>query len=580
MVIGGINVSNLSDIGKKHVLDVCNALNCYLKGETIVVYEELVQETVKYIMELYPNVKIVSNKFETNQPDFNPDLILTLTNGIDIKVNLFRIKGNAAIQPKNIGAKSFLEKYFLSEKLQSNFNEYFAKEYEFYLQSIIDIKGFRNVYDKVKELKRKVLARYPKFEDEINPLRKNFLFNLREYCFHLLKVEFNEGTPGIKYAFKTLMLIDSINIITRSTKENKCLFVEQWKSTLAENQGIHIYKKGNDKIGIRFGTEALTIRFKFESNPASAIKLATSYENFPAEDGLVHKNMKSIKLFEGLIEKHEQTNKKDDSNAVGKCNEAMIYYRILESEPKIQQVDEEEFKLMIKDYSPLVSLRTLLDIKQSSTKAVEKINEYLQGKYHTYKIEAIQLVPESYLEDRLDTSDLKIILRVNEQYIEENISIKAISKSNAKITVKNPGAGTILGPLYFDVGSLKVVTDDVRDKFKQDQLTRYQSLEVISAALGESLMVASQKNLQKGLAAIRGTSTTIITNYKKDKSMILEHEVVRGEVEVFPKTPTNIQTTLRWNGKQEELSLRIKFGSGEQHGWSSVKLACEYRVEV
>lgn len=571
-------LNKLSAIGKKHVLDVCSALNCCLKCESIVAYDELVQETVKYIIELYPNIRIVSNKFETEQPDFNPDLLLTLTNDIDIKVNLFRIKGKAAIQPKNIGAQSFLAKYFLSEKLQGNFNENFAKEYEFYLQSILDIKGFRNVYDKVTELKRKVSARYPKFEDEINPLRKSFLFNLREYCFHLLKAEFNEGTPGIKYAFGTLMMVDSINIITRYTGENKCLFVEQWKSTLNENQEIHIYKKGNDRIGIRFGTEALTIRFKFESDPASSIKLATSYENFPAEDGIVHKNMKSIKLFEGLVEKHEQINKKDDSNAVGKCNEAMVYYRILETDPKIQQVDEEEFKLLLDVYSPFVSRKTLLNIKQSSTKAVEKINEYLQGKYQTYKIEAIQLVPESYLDNRLDTSDLKIILRVNEQYIEESLSIKAISKSNAKITVKNPGAGTILGPLYFDIGSLKPVTDEVRDKYKQNQLTRHQSLEVISAALGESLQIANQKNLQKGLAAIRGTATTIITNYTKDKSMILEHNVVRGEVEVFQNTPTTIQTTLRWNDKQEELSLRVKFGSGKQHGWSSVKLACEYRI--
>lgn len=570
-------MSKLSDIGKKHVLDVSNALNAYLKDESIVVYDELVQETVKYIMELYPSIRTVSNKFETEKPDFNPDLLLTLTNGKDIKVNLFRIKGKAAIQPKNIGAKSFLAKYFLSEKLQGNFNEYFAKEYELYLQSILDIKGFRNVYDKVTELKRKVSARYPNFEDEINPLRRSFLFNLREYCFHLLKAEFNEGTPGIKYAFKTLMLMDTINIITRYTKGNKCLFVEQWVSILNENQEIYIYKKGNDRIGIRFGTEALTIRFKFESNPVSSIKLATSYEKFPVEDGIVHKNMQSIKLFEGLIEKHEQINKKDDSNAVGKCNEAMVYYRILETDPKIHQVDEEEYKLLLGRYSPSVSSKTLLNIQHSSTKAVAKINEYLLRKYLTYKIEAIQLVPESYLDDRLDTSDLKIILRVNEQYIEENLSVKAISKSNAKITVKNPGAGTILGPLYFDIGSLKLVTDEVRDKYKQNQLTHYQSLEVISAALGESLLVANQKNLQKGLAAIRGTATTIITNYTKDKSMILEHDVVKGEVEVFSKTPSTIQTTLRWNDEQEELSLRVKFGSGKQYGWSSVKLACEYR---
>lgn len=180
----------------------------------------------------------------------------------------------------------------------------------------------------------------------------------------------------------------------------------------------------------------------------------------------------------------------------------------------------------------------------------------------------------------MDTSDLKIILRVKEQYVEENVSLKAISKSSAKITVKNPGAGTILGPLYFDIGSFTLVTDEVKDKYNQKQIIRYQCLAVISAALGKSLRIANQKKLQKGFEAIRGTATTIITNYTKDKSLVLEHDVIKGEgeVEVFPRMPSSIQTTLRWNDKKEELSLRIKFGKGQQHGWSSVKLACEYSI--
>ena len=343
---------------------------------------------------------------------------------------------------------------------------------------------------------------------------------------------------------------------------------------------IHIYKKGNDKIGIRFGTEALTIRFKFESSPTSSVKLATSYEYFPAEEGIVNKNSGSIKIFEGLLEQHKQMNKKDDSNAVGKCNEAMVYYRILESDPKILQVDEVEFQVLIESYAPYISSKTLLNIQQSSKKAVEKIDEYLQRKYQAYKIEEIQLVPDNYLKDRLDTSDLKILVKVEEKYIEEHLSLKAVSKSGAKITVKNPGAGSILGPLYFDIGSLALVTDEVKDKFNQKQLTSKQCLEVISAVLGESLRMANQKNLQNGLTAIRGTATTIITNYSKDKSLILEHDVIRGEVEVYPKTPSLIQTTLRWNDKQEELSLRVKFSKGKKHGWSSVKLACEYLVDV
>ncbi|TQR18653.1 hypothetical protein [Psychrobacillus vulpis] len=572
-------MSKPNELGKRHVLDVCNALRHYLNSDSMESYIEPVQETVKYIAELYPDIQSVRNKFETDKPDFNPDLILTLHNKEEEKLNLFNIKRNAAIQPKNLGAKSFLENYFMSQELQEKFNAYFSKEYELYLQSIMEFRGYRNVYDRIPELKKKVLACYPKFEAEINPFRRSFLFSLREYCFQLMKDEFNNGTTGIENAFKELMMLDTTNIITRYTGENKCFGVEEWKSNINIEQEIQIYKKGNDTIGIRSGTEALTIRFKFESGPTSSVKLATSYECFPAEDGVVHKNLQSIKVFEGLLERHKQLNKSNDSNAVGKCNEAMVYYRVLVTDPKIHQVDEKDFQVMLESYSPYISSKTLLDIQQSSKKAVEKIDEYLKGKYQVYQIESIQLVPDNYLKDRLDTSDMKIIIKVEKRYVEENLSLKAISKSSAKITVKNPGAGTILGPLYFDTGSLTLVTDEAKVKFNKKLLTHQQCLEMISAALGESLQAAKQEKLRKGLAAIRGTATTIITDYVKDNSLILEHDVIKGVVEVYPKTPSTIQTTLRWNEKQEELSLRVKFSKGQDHGWSSMKLACEYRVE-
>ncbi|MEG0259330.1 MAG: hypothetical protein RR651_05600 [Lysinibacillus sp.] len=568
------------EIGKKHVIDVCRALQSYLKKNAIETFSEPVQETVKYKVELYPNIQVVSNNYETDKPDFNPNLLLTLHNGEVAQVNLFYIKGTATIQPKNLGAKSFLSKYFLSLKMQNDFDTQFNKGYEFYLQSIIDIKGHRNVYDKIAALKNTVKARYPKFEEEINPFRKGFLFSLREYCFQLMKEEFNKGTSGIEHAFNELMMQNTTNIITRYTIENKCLYVEQWKSSISRVQDIQLYKKGNDTIGIRAGSEALTIRFKFESGPTSSIKLATSYEHFPAENELVQKNLKSIKNFEGTIGKHQQVNKKNDSNAVGKCNETMVYYRFLLNDPSIHQVDDKEFQVMLETYAPYVTLKTLLDIQQASIKAVEKIDEYLHGKYGDYEIAAIQLVPDSYIKDHLDTSDLKIIVRVDRKYVEENLSLKAISKSNVKITVKNPGAGSILGPLYFDVGSLALVTDEMKVKFEQQQLTHTGCLEKVSAELGKCLQKANQEKLRKGLVAIRGTATTVITYYTNDRTLLLEHDVIKGEIEVNPKSPTPIQTTLRWHEEQEELSLRVKFSAGQSKGWSSLKLACEYKVNV
>lgn len=578
--MGVIIVKKSSEIGKQHVLAVCSAIRTYLKKAPLVNFSEPVQETVKFIVKQYPNIQSVCNNYETDKPDFSPNLRLTLQNGETVNVNLFYIKGKASIQPKNLGAKSFLRKYFLSQSLQNKFEAYFIKEYELYLQNILDVKGYRNVYDQIPTLKKKVHARYPKFEDEINPFRKYFLYSLREYCFQLMKDEFNEETHGIEHAFNELMMRDTTNIITRYTSKNKCLYVEQWKSAIDEAQAIQLYKKGNETIGIRAGSEALTIRFKFESGPASSVKLATSYERFPTVDGVEQKNLQLIKRFERAIGKHQQVNKKDDSNAVGKCNEAMVYYRFLLTDPKIHQVDDKQFQVMLETYSPYVHHETLLNIQQSSIKTVEKIDEYLLEKYGEYELDAIQLVPDSYIEDHLDTSDLKIILKVDEKYVEENLSLKAISKRNVKITVKNPGAGTILGPLYFDIGSLTPLTDELKYKFEQKQLTHTECLEIVSAELGKCLQLANQEKLKKGLAAIRGTATTVITNYTDDQTLVLAHNVIHGKIEVHPKTPTPIQTTLRWHEKQEELSLRVKFSGRQSKGWSTLKLACEYKVKL
>lgn len=574
-------VNTSRKIGDVHVMDVSTALKNYLVGNSIQGYTETTKETVKYIIGLYPNIKRVHNKFETEKPDFNPDLLLVLQSNKEIKVNLFYIKGKAAIQPKNLGAKSFLEKYFLSDKLQMCFNTHLTIEYEHYLRSIVEVKEGINVYDKVQDLKRKVKCYYPKkFECEIEPFRKGFLFNLREICFRLLKDEFNEGSYRIKCAFRELLMADNTNIITRYTDKNKCLFVEKLETNLNVEQGVSIYKKGNHSIGIRSGEEALILRFKFESSPASSVKLATSYEKFPEEQTLVHKNMDTILSFESIISKHTQLESKNISNAIGKCNEAMVYYQILKSNPIATQVDSEDYQLMLKKYSPVISHEDLLALQESSKITMNELNKYLQNKYGQYKIDGIQLVPDNYLKDRLDTSDLQLILLVGNQYVEEAFSLKAMSKKTAKITAKNPGIGQILGPQYFDIGSLSSFVTGVQEQFLQNLVSHQQSLKEVSKELGEKLLAATQSNLRKGVQAILGNSTLIITFYKHNQSVVLEHGNVSSEITVCPQHPTPIQTTLYWNEEQEELSLRVKFSAGQKKGWSSLKLACEFKLNV
>ncbi|MFV2049631.1 hypothetical protein ACEWK1_20025, partial [Metabacillus sp. YM-086] len=188
------------------------------------------------------------------------------------------------------------------------------------------------------------------------------------------------------------------------------------------------------------------------------------------------------------------------------------------------------------------------------------------------------LVPDNYLKDRLDNSDLELILFVDNQYIEEAFSLKAISKKTAKITAKNPGIGKILGPQYFDIGSLSSIVEEVQEKFAKNLINHQQSLIEVSAELGEKLITSNQTKLRKGVQALLGKSTLIVTFYNQNHSIVLQHGNVKSEVFVSKQYPSPIQTTLYWNEKQEELSLRVKFSAGQKKGWSSLKLACEYKL--
>lgn len=576
----GASMNKPSTIGKNHVLQVSDALNKLLLGESLTLFSHTVLQTAHYIEGLYPNIKSVMSKFEMERPDTRPDLSLTLTDGQTVHLQLFIIRGSRAIQPKNLGAKSFLEKYFNSAGLQTYFNDYFNQAYEMYLRSILSTKEQYNSYDRIPMLKKKVQEIYPKFEKEISVFRSEFLFKLREYCFTLLKDEYNLGAKGIQVAFQTLMLMDHITIITRYDKGNKCFSVEQWKSEINSEQGIQIYKKGNETVGIRSGEESLTMRFKFESGPTSSVKLATSYETFPTEENTIQQNSRSINNIELLINQHTYLNSKGKNNAIGKCNEALVYYGLLKNHPKINQVKEDDSEYMLEKYSPKLSHKELLDIKAASVITSQKINDYLNRKYEVYEIQEIQLVGDNYVKDRLDTSDLQLLLKVEGQYVIEPFSLKAIAKKNRKIGMKNPGAGQILGPSYFGIGSLVTLIEEAKAEYEKDLLTRPQVLAKVNDELGKSLLNASQEEIRKGVSALLGKSTTVITIYTSNECLLLEHALIEGTIKVLPKTPTLTQTTLCWDQDNEELSLRVKFSKGQSHGWSSLKLSCDYKVDI
>ena len=567
-------------IGDQHVVDVSSALNKFLTSGQIDDYRDTTKKTVEFIVQLYPNIKEVQNKFETGNPDFNPDLCLVLLGEEVIKINLFYIKGKAAVQPKNLGAQSFLEKYFLSEELQFQFNNYFRYEYSRFIKLVVGKKDKKTTYDNIQEMKKKVKNYYPKFTVEIEPIRQDFLFNLREFCFHLLKNEFNKERPGIKNAFRELLMMDNTNIITRYNEKNKCLYVEEFKSNPNFEENIKIYKKGNNSFGIRCGEQSLLLRFKFESSPTSSIKLATSFERFPTENTRLQFNKSSILKFEDTIINHINVESKNISNAVGKCNEAMVYYQILKNKPEINQVEPQEFQFLLENYSPIVAHEDLLAIQEASKTTVYKLDQYLDEKYDHFTIDSIQLVPNNYLKDRLDTSDLKLILMVDNKYFEEAISLKALAKRTNKITAKNPGVGQILGDQYFGIGSLSQFVNEVKERFLQEEIDHKQSLIEVSYVLGKKLNEASQENLRKGITSLLGSSILVITFYRQNECFVLEHCSMKSEIEVLLQHPSPIQTTLSWNKKQEELSLRVKFSAGQEKGWSSLKLACEFKVNI
>ncbi|WP_075983673.1 hypothetical protein [Bacillus massilinigeriensis] len=562
-------------LGDEHVKLVYAALTRLINKENIDYFPNTVIQTAFFIESLYPNIKSVTSKFETPHPDHAKDLTLYLENNKTINVNLFSIRKGRKIQPKNPGAKSFFSKYFLSEKLQETFNNLFEKNYLEFLRELLETKiGTHYINDK-KELKKLIVHYFPKFTQEINPLRDKFLYSLRESCFTLLRDFYNEKSPGFFNAFNVLFMTDDLNIVTSYGNTEEEVSVEKFDPGTPEFNDIRLYKSGKNTVGIKFGEVALTLRFKFESGPNSSIKLAVSYDSFPNESQIELINQRTIQDIIDLINS-QYIQEKDDSNAIGKCHESFTYFYLLKEFPSTSQVDEHECVTQLSKYYSQVKPETLEKLYHSTSTIVPVIREKLTERYNSFSVENIELVPDSYIEDKLDTGDLQLILRVSNNYIVEKISLKAIRK-NSNITTKNPGIGTILGPTYFNIGDLNPVVKEIKSKFIIGQLTHRESLEIISEKLGDSLENAPQKNLKQGIENLLGKALMAITIYDESVSYCKKHTAIDGKITVKTKTPTAIQNTLAWNNDSEQINLRVKFSKGQKHGWSSIKLTSEYR---
>ena len=564
-----VSVSN--EKGKQHVLNVDRALKAYLHGNIAHTFPETIEKTKEFILSLYPNVTEVRNKYETNQSNEGSDLLLICEGGKKVLIELFTIIGNGVIQPKNLGAKSFLSKYFQALALQEQFNKEFQKHYLQFLRNIVQLREPVFLYDQEKNLKKAVKKHFPKFVNEINPLRRAFLFGIREAAFQGLIEQYN--SIGLEQAFSTLMQIDRVNVVTRTTKQGDFLSVDQLQTKIDMSQNIQLYKKGNDTIGIRIGEEALTLRFKFESSPTSSVKIATSFERFP-QTNLQAVNKQSVREFEMKLSGHSSKVDKEDSNSVGKMNEAMVYYRLILNNPIIYQVEESTYHEFYEQYASNIKTETIQAINRSSVSAVERLTSYLKEKHGDYVLESIQLVPDSYLIDPLDTSDLRVVLKAKEQYIEEFFSLKALKRRGNNSTMKNPGIGSILGEEYFDIGTLQPLVNELKSRFKVGEISYQEVTEIAANGLHRELSNASQSKLFRGLVAIFGKIAKLTIFYLENQSEIKEPPVFHGPFIVESKRTWNI-VTIRWDNAESYINLRVK-QSGRQDGtWKSLKLSCE-----
>lgn len=279
-----------------------------------------------------------------------------------------------------------------------------------------------------------------------------------------------------------------------------------------------------------------------------------------------------------LLNSHQYFQTTNSSNAIGKCHEALTYYYFLKEFPNVTQVETDECVELLSKYYSRVKPDVLKKLYCSTSTIISVISERLHQKYYTFKIESIELIPENYVYDRLDTGDLQLILLIDKEYVIENISLKALAKKSNKITTKNPGIGTILGPIYFNVGSMEQAVNEVKTKFLTGEINHKESLEILAAELGEYLKIATQEQLKRGIENLLGKAMMAVTYYDENVSYCKEYSRIEDEVKVYTKAPTAIQNTLSWHKNLESINLRVKFSKGQKHGWSSIKLTSEYQL--
>lgn len=581
--------------GNNHVIGVKTALESFLKGEEPKELPSAVK-TAEFILASYADTMSVRSKFDFQNSDSHSDLTLYLKTGDEIKVNLFKVLGNSGIQPKNVGAQSFISTYFLNNDLQEKFNKLYDQDYNQYLTELFEYQtGFPTIRISKEEVRE--IFPHTQFNNAANEIRDRFLYSLRENCFSLFQDFCNDNPSLIENAFNTMLKVDGFSIITRiypkkpALKEPHTLeeniIVEEFKPKVGLSfDDIKLFKTGSNTVSILCGSGCLNLRFKFESGPFSSVKLAIGYRYIKSlqtyDRARQAHNMRTLARAKEILKNIKFVKKNNKSNSIGKCNEAFVYLRLLEDYPDVIQVDPPYCLNMLESYAADVPPEEVKNLLLSSVPTVEQIKDMINIKYPAFRLESIQLVPDSYVNDRLDTSDLQLNIRYHNRRITENLSLKAISKDK-KLTVKNPGIGTILGENFFNLSTednvkLHNTVALLKEKFNHRELNHQECLEIASKKFADLLQNATQEQIRQGIDKLLGKPLIIVTVYNEIKAYTHEREPVTDDVKIYTQYPTNIQTTLKWDDGNYELSLRVKFSERQEYGWSSLKFAVEQKV--
>ena len=571
---------NPRQIGDKHVKDVALEIREYLSTGTFSNCSSIAAATAQFIMDRQNGIADVRGKFETDNTNTHPDLLLTTEDGKKIAVNLYKIKNSQKIQPKNLGAKSFIEKYFQSPELQGEFNAYFSAAYKDCLKDMVGaIKEVADKKETAREYKRQLKSYTFQSNEELNEIRSRFLYELREKCFLLFLQQYNERCEGMQNAFNELFMTDSFNVISRH-KGNELIKVEEFKVVVPEVEKVSLSKIGANTLGLSIENITLTLRFKFESGPTSSIKLATSFTEKKTSTKVADENRKSLLSFESAVSKRlTKSAIGADQNAIGKCSESVFYSQLLKEIGGVKQLDKQSFIRMFTEYSNKVRNKDIADIIKTTAGAVNGLIQFLDKRYGDYVVESIELVPDNYLKNRLDTADIELVIKSSGKYTTEPVSLKATQKNSGSITCKNPGVGQIMGPTYFDLNQtiLTALVARLKNDFTNSDDDRRETMREVSGNIGQQLINAPERNLIKGIQALLGRAVVVIVFYRQNQHLLLEHdEEGIKDILVHTNTPTYIQNTLQWLGGTEKISLRVKFSGGKHRGWSSLKLACSH----